>query len=223
VRYVALGDSITAGGPSGVSYVDRYGDYINKDLRVAVTSTKLGVPGVTSAGLLQRLRDDQDFQNALKDADIVTLMIGVNDYAVGRAMYYKDICGGPACSAWFEIFVRNFRFNLTKIVSEIRGIDRKPGVAILLADLYNPSIRDDMDSASQAVLLPFFNQMNATIHAIATSNGLQVAGVYQAFNGPDGLQDPIAKGYLRDGVHPSDEGHQVIAAQFRKLDGFLIR
>jgi cytochrome c2 len=37
--------------------------------------------------------------------------------------------------------------------------------------------------------------------------------VYAAFNGLTGTEDPVAKGYVSiDGLHPSDAGHELIAA-----------
>ena len=42
--------------------------------------------------------------------------------------------------------------------------------------------------------------------------------VYLAFNGPNGDQDPVGKGYISiDAFHPNDAGHKVIADAFRKL------
>lgn len=68
------------------------------------------------------------------------------------------------------------------------------------------------------VLVPYMSQLNGAIHSVATSNGLGVANVRQAFNGSSGSEDPIAKGYVLDGTHPSDAGHEVIAAQLKSLD-----
>ena len=59
-------------------------------------------------------------------------------------------------------------------------------------------------------------------NTIATNNGLGVTNVYLAYNGPDGLEDPDAKGYLIDGLHPNSQGAEVIDAQFRNLNSFIL-
>jgi lysophospholipase L1-like esterase len=45
-----------------------------------------------------------------------------------------------------------------------------------------------------------------------------MAQVHLAFNGPNGEEDPIAKGLITgDGIHPNDNGHKAIADALRAL------
>jgi hypothetical protein len=58
----------------------------------------------------------------------------------------------------------------------------------------------------------YLDQWNHHIAATSRSAGIPVARVYQAFNGDDGMGDPIARGYLGSvGPHPNDAGHQLMA------------
>ncbi len=60
----------------------------------------------------------------------------------------------------------------------------------------------------------------ANLHIATTSYaaGLPYAGVYLAFNGTNGDEDPRSKGYLSfDGLHPNNTGHRVIAGELQML------
>jgi lysophospholipase L1-like esterase len=60
--------------------------------------------------------------------------------------------------------------------------------------------------------------VNAHIAAAAAANGIPMAQVHLAFNGPNGTDDPILKGLITiDGVHPNDAGHKAIADALRAL------
>jgi hypothetical protein len=57
--------------------------------------------------------------------------------------------------------------------------------------------------------------MNATVYA----SGLPVADILTAYNGPSGLEDPIARGYiLPDAIHGTDLGHAVVVDLLRSLN-----
>jgi lysophospholipase L1-like esterase len=65
---------------------------------------------------------------------------------------------------------------------------------------------------------PFLDEVNQHIAASAQANGIPMAQVHLAFNGPSGTEDPIAKGLIAiDGVHPNDAGHEAIANALRQL------
>ena len=60
--------------------------------------------------------------------------------------------------------------------------------------------------------------MNQHIAASAKANGIPMAQVHLAFNGPNGEQDPLAEGLIAlDGIHPNNNGHKAIADALRAL------
>lgn len=55
------------------------------------------------------------------------------------------------------------------------------------------------------------------------ARGVGLAAVSVAFNGPQGDQDPNARGWLAgDGLHPNDSGHDVIGEGLRLLGYTLL-
>jgi lysophospholipase L1-like esterase len=215
--YTALGDSITVG-----AYVGMYANHLGTELGVPVNLTNLGLPGYTSGGLAYRLGVDPTFRDSVQHAHLVTVMIGINDYALAGGLYLGGSCGGTDNQDCIRAAENTFRDNFTAIISQIKSL-ASPNTVVLTSDVYNPSISADLASGNSAVFFPLINQINAYIHSISAANGLGVADVYSAFNGATGLESPIDKGYIApDGVHPSDLGHQVIADQFGNLDSILL-
>ncbi len=49
------------------------------------------------------------------------------------------------------------------------------------------------------------------IHQTAAEHGVPVASTMDAFNGPDRRTDPSEKGYIKDGLGPSEAGIQRMA------------
>jgi lysophospholipase L1-like esterase len=63
---------------------------------------------------------------------------------------------------------------------------------------------------------PYLDQVNQHIASSVQANGIPFAQVHLAFNGPNGDQNPVAKGLITlDGIHPNDNGHKVIADALR--------
>ncbi len=58
---------------------------------------------------------------------------------------------------------------------------------------------------------------NEIVHSVADKYGIRVVPLYEAFNGPDGNENPGEKGYLRDGIHTNPAGDAVIADLLRDL------
>jgi lysophospholipase L1-like esterase len=66
---------------------------------------------------------------------------------------------------------------------------------------------------------PYLDQVNQHIASSAKANGIPMAQVHLAFNGPNGDLDPVALGLIAiDGIHPNDTGHKVMADALRTWD-----
>lgn len=215
--YLALGDSITISGSP--SYPELFSEHVSSDLGVDVTTTNLGIVGWASATLLYHLRTDQTYIDAVSNTELVTIMIGTNDFGLVRAAHFEGRCGGTDGWDCIRTGETEFRENYTSIIARIRSLN--PHAVILVSDVYNPFIADDMRSGDAEVFSSFIERVNAYVHSIAAANRIPVAEVYEAFNGPNGLEDPIARGYLTDGVHPSSHGVEVIADQLGALSAVL--
>jgi lysophospholipase L1-like esterase len=207
-QYTALGDSLAAGALAQQGYVPRYATYVNTDTGSNVTTLNLGIPGWHSGDLL----------NALQNDPIVTWDIGGNDLANAHDSFVQKTCGGVDNQDCLRTAVTTFQTNWDAIIVELLKL-RVPSQTILRTmDIYNPYVAADTTSGMFATIEPYLDQVNSHIQANAQTNGIPVAAVHLAFNGPAGTVDPIAAGLIAsDNFHPNDAGHKVIADQLRML------
>ncbi|WCK52518.1 GDSL-type esterase/lipase family protein [Aneurinibacillus sp. Ricciae_BoGa-3] len=108
-RYMAIGDSITAGAGAFYiyGYAHQYRNFLQKDLKTRVIFHNFGKSGWTSQELLQALRNDPAFFKAIQTADIITCSIGGNDLLqVGRV--YEKGQMKKAGKIALQNFQRNF-------------------------------------------------------------------------------------------------------------------
>jgi lysophospholipase L1-like esterase len=213
-----LGDSLAFGALATQGYVPRYASYVNTDTGSNVQTTNLGVPGWTSADLLNSLQNDQTARGLLQNSQIITFDIGGNDLSGARDKFNNNTCGGADNQDCLRNGVATFKQNWDGILSQILALRSTSNTIIRTMDIYNPFVSADMQSGHFATLEGYLDQVNTHIHDSAQANGIPVANVHQAFNGPDGTKDPGAQGLLGiDSFHPNDAGHKVIADQLRAL------
>ncbi len=84
MTYLNLGDSIAFGmsADDGSSYYDLYSDYL-WDYGIASAPNVFSMPGITSWELLGALAADEDLQEAVEQADVITVSIGGNNLLRG--------------------------------------------------------------------------------------------------------------------------------------------
>jgi lysophospholipase L1-like esterase len=69
-----------------------------------------------------------------------------------------------------------------------------------------------------SVFAKYLEQVNSHIAKTSDVYGIPHARIHEAFNGPNGAEDPSDKGYMySDAIHPNDDGHAVIAQGLRRL------
>ena len=210
--YVALGDSIAA---QSRSYPYFYAAHIEADQGVRVRLNNLARNGMTSGDLLWSLRNLQPFRDAISEAEVVTVVIGVNDVVTPLVGPYKSgNCGGEDNRDCIRDALESFGLNYDAAIAEILALCSSQTMVRTMT-YYYPDLADwglDED------LRPFIEPMNDHIIQVASENNIPVALVHLVFNGPDGEQDPILEGYLvNDGLHPSELGATVIADLHQEL------
>lgn len=217
-QYTALGDSLAFGILASEGYVIRYGRYLQSDANPAVTLTNLGRNGWHSGDLLQALRTDPTFRNAVASAQVVTWDIGGDDLLHALNLFNAHTCGGADNQDCLRAAVAGFGPNWDAIVVELLALRDRQHTILRTMDVYDPFVAQELGTGTFAIVQPYLQQVNTHIAASAAANGIPMATVHQVFNGPNGDQDPIAKGLIAfDGVHPNDTGHKAIADQFRAL------
>ncbi len=230
-RYTALGDSLATGYTTPAGYVPAYQNYIQTDAGVSVVLYNLGQNGATSGNLLNSLKTDAVFQSAVLQSEVITWNIGINDFSNARNTYKKRKCGGNDNQDCLRSAVAKLKNNWDGIINEILIRRGTTFTIIRTMDIYNPWVATDkaknttQDKSETTVkgndfqvLRYYLDQMNGHIVTTTTNNLIPCARVYLAFNGANGDEDPVAKGYIAgDGLHPSDAGHQLIANLLRGL------
>lgn len=217
-NYTALGDSLAFGALAQEGYVPRYADYVITDTGANVNTTNLGVPGWKTSDLLNALQNNPVYRNSVMSAQIVTFDIGGNDLASAHDQYTQQNCGGADGQDCLRAAVAQAETNWNGILTQLLALRSTSNTIIRTMDIYNPYVAADMKSGIFTTVEPYLDQVNNYIHMTAQQNGIPVAAVHQAFNGPNGTEDPGTLGLLAvDGFHPNDAGHKLIADQLRTL------
>jgi lysophospholipase L1-like esterase len=227
ITYTALGDSLAAGFFAKDHYVGLYTGYLTADTGKQVTSSNLGRPGWTSELLLNALRTNGEFQDAVRRAQVVTWDIGGNDLRDARLRYRSGGCGGSDNQDCLRTTTARFKQHWDAILAEILVLSRPTQTALRTMDIYNPYVEEDRRTDSWegdggkndfVVFRGYLDDVNAYIAATSAARGILMAPVYRSFNGPDGTQDPGASGLIAfDRLHPNDAGHARIATLLREL------
>jgi lysophospholipase L1-like esterase len=224
--YVALGDSLATGYGATNGYVYHYANLLGSDTGATVNVYNLGVNGLTSKQLRAGIENDQRVKDTIKQAEVITIDIGANDLLRARWRYRTGDCGGADNQDCFRRAVGDFQTNWDAVLASVTGVRPPDTIIIRTMDFYNPLV--DVDRATESwpnasandfmVFKEYLEQVNSHIDKSSNTYGIPHARIYEAFNGPNGDEDPSSKGYMSsDGIHPSDDGHAAIAQELRKL------
>jgi len=215
-NYVALGDSLAVGtGASYEGYVDRYAAYLETDTGAQVSVTNLGRNGQTSPELLHALRNDRSWRRTIEEADVLTVNIGLNDLGRAAETYENGICGGADNQDCLREVVEMVEGDWNAIIAELLSLRSANNTIIRASGLgYTPYL--DPEEAAQGVssgelndfqvFRPYLDKVNRHIAATASDNGIPYAEVRL-----------IRRHISQDGLHPNDEGYEVIAGRLREL------
>lgn len=208
IDYVALGDSIASGQTPygekvGRGFTDIISERLKKEGRLGSFTKEFAKSGETTDGLLEKLKRE-DVQKALKDAELVTIVSGANDFI--QAFYDPKDESVNVDLAAATILLSKVSENLTTAVKQIKAIN--PDAEIYLFGYYFP-FPHMTDVATRQQLQMAFNIVNNRIEALAEKEGIQFVNVAPAFDikGTVYLENP------KD-IHPNEAGYQVIADQF---------
>ena len=216
-NYAALGDSLAAGaGASSKGYVERYADYLEADTGSRVNVNNLGQGGQTSPELLYALHNDPSSRQAVAEADVVTINIGINDLGRAAQAYENGSCGGADNQDCLRTAAETVKMNWNAITAELLSLASSSDTIIRAAGLgYTPYLDAEKALDSRAsngelnkveIYEPYLDEVNRHIAILASNNGIPYAEVH------------LDKGYISpDGVHPNDEGYEVIAERLREL------
>ena len=193
-NYVVIGDSIGVG--AGISNPDEanYGRII-ADTNGYNYSNR-AVSGSRTSDLLDRLRGNAGEIADVKNADIISISIGGNDY-LRENMAALSAQAAVGNMDTFNSIENSLRRNFEQIISLIRRYN--PNAVILAQTLYNPA--PGYKPYEEAV-----KRVNNVVLGYADGHPgeIEIVDVASAFSGKIGL-------IAADTIHPNAEGNVVIA------------
>jgi lysophospholipase L1-like esterase len=215
---VALGDSETTGSgdPTGVGWVGRYAELLQKKRDLDAEVTNLAQDGTTSAQLLDAVRNDATTREAVANAQVVLFGIGGADLSKGDANLDAGKCDVEDCyTPVLKSFARNFDATVAEVV-ELRGSNNtvlrsitQPNVLTGAEDVIPPFLKD---VATRVGVYQAKTANQAICEVMAKYDG-RCVDVLEPFNGPDGTEDGYEKGLLNheDCCYPNGRGQQLMA------------
>ncbi len=196
--YLALGDSLTTG--FGVGFNNSFATLYYSRLLSGCPNLQyenLGVNGLTSSQLIEMLLQP-GISNLIPQARLITITIGSNDLlAIG-----KELMAGKPINP--ELTIGEYQQNLMVLGQLLRRYN--PSSTIKIASIYNPL--PPMDKELNALSNTLLKLSNRGIRKMGREYRVIVVPVAKAFRGNEGAL------LGSDHVHPSIEGHKMMADLF---------
>lgn len=198
--YISLGDSLAAGLGSSLprerGYAALVADWLGQERQANVTLVNIAQPGETVAsfrtnGQLERFREETSLVTDA-DLDISAISLSLGGNAILGVQHYG--------LADRQAALDQFSTDYPALLQEIRDI--AGNAPLVVTNVYDPT---EGDPAAQYTDSWWIAQFNQVISQAAESVDAQVADIAAAFEGQDDLT------YYPLDVHPTNEGHRVIA------------
>ncbi len=223
IRFVAIGDSLTKGvGDETASggYVPLVASTLEEAFSInSIEIENYGVAGDRSTQILKRINEQQEIQDDIASAEIISVTVGGNDL---MKVIQNNILGLSVEK--FEKPGEKYQANLTKLLTTIRQLNSTAPIYIL--GIYNPyyiyfpeitemqTIIDQWNTRTQAVVEQeermYFVPINDLIYQGIISDE-EASEVPDADTLNELRNNAIYEG---DNFHPNYNGYQLIAKAF---------
>lgn len=223
IRFVAIGDSLTEGvGDETTSggYVPLVASTLEEAFSInSIEIENYGVAGDRSTQILKRINEQQEIQDDIASAEIISVTVGGNDL---MKVIQNNILGLSVEK--FEKPGEKYQANLTKLLTTIRQLNSTAPIYIL--GIYNPyyiyfpeitemqTIIDQWNTRTQAVVEQeermYFVPINDLIYQGIISDE-EASEVPDADTLNELRNNAIYEG---DNFHPNYNGYQLIAKAF---------
>ena len=202
--YLALGDTRTAIS----DWPDLYAAHIERDLDVKVEVHNWGSSYQTSKALLKLLKENVSLQQAVRNAEIITIWTGGN--TVGDSLIKPHI---PCDADRLDAFQRD----LDSIITTIQELQKPNTSMIRLLEFFQFRVNILKELGGFDEKMTCLEAFNERVHRVASTYDIPVAAVHEAINGPDGERDAYEAGYLKNHYAFSQTGDALIAELLRQL------
>lgn len=223
-------DLLWVSDSSGWGVAEIYGQYIAEDNNVEVRVEDSWIGGLSAGQILQGLKE-QNTKNfdldklwdRIAESEVIVIYGNPED-SVDPSNPWDWNCGQNDLTHCFVVECSLDSFSqyiadLKEIYSIIFEIRQGKPTIIRAIDAYNPRLvsKCEPDGVFGACVA-CWETYNEAIHQAAAEMGVPVAGVFDAWNGTDHTEDPVAKGYTQsDNVHPNELGATATAQLLREL------
>jgi lysophospholipase L1-like esterase len=172
--------------------------------------TNLAVPKLTSSQLLELVKSDKGYRQALKHADYVTLSIGNNDLlaAVSGATVNGTLDASQLQASLVSSVLPSLLGNVKSTIAEIRTLTDAP---IAMYNIYNPYqvTNQPMHTLTNQLLTKLVNNnLAALVQSLVAEDNCQKLVLADAFTAFGENQQLYVR--LND-IHPTIEGQQLLA------------
>jgi len=168
--------------------------------------------------LLDYLQNDPEIRQAVEDANVITIWIGINDLWVPLSRFDYGKCGGEDNLDCIRESVSQINENIDAILDEILAINSSEKTRIMIAD--NAICFDHVSNWKKEGLFDVLQEeayeaWRDHIVEAAGERGIIVVNTYRGINGPLGDQENEEL-YMFDGIHFNEKGHKLIADLHRE-------
>ena len=200
---VVLGDSVPA---ATACDCPGFGTELARSVQPAQL-VNAAVPGLTSQGLLVQL-DSPAVIQALREATVVTVTVGANDF--DTALADQDTCAQASC---YGPELRDLDATMGQIAGRLAALVQ-PSTKVILTGYWNVfldgRVGAERGPAYVATSDALTREVNAAVARAAAGAHQAYADLYSPFKG-DGSRDDTGL-LAADGDHPDAAGHALIAA-----------
>lgn len=223
----AVWDLVVIGDSSLWGHGEAIAKQIEKDMGVKVNLEDFALP-VLSAGKVREALETGKSANvrleklpeAVKNAEMVVMFTNPRDSVLPWGTTEMDACfesgdpGPDACSStYFDMYTADLKAIWQKIIALREGQE----TILIATDIYNPlavywQTAGVFDNCNRC-----WEGMSAAARNAAEAVGVPFVSRLDLYNGADHTEDPVAKGYISDGEHPSELGAQVSAEAFAEI------
>ena len=207
--YIILGSSI------GTWWAQNYGALVEADLGVKIDYHSYYVGGQPVGQLLQNVINDESLREDIRNAELITIGSGFADMYFNAIFLYSL---GKYNREEMDHLVKTFRETFDSMLDEVLSLASPSDTIIRVMDFYYPYVGKDQEKGIYKQNKRYWLKFNKCIIKSARERNIPVANVFTAYNGLNGNEDPVERGYIADDhLHPSEDGMDVIAEEFRKL------
>jgi bacillolysin len=211
IYYIPLGDSIAEGMDSDGNITNSYTDYI-RDYYETYDNLKFYTKKFTKSGYkindvkndieLNKTVDNIHLKEALRESDLVTVSIGINNLL-------NNIKGIKSCNIVGEI--KDLKIVTDKILLEekelIELIKKYAKGKIILVGYYNPCPNLENSKEKIEEIIKYFN---SGLEDLSNDENIEYIDIYSLFeNNKDILPNS-------NNIHPNTKGYRLIASEIIK-------